>query len=104
MRPDLSVLIVPADAEPAGFEPIWIHFDAKYRVDRLLELFGGIDAGPPEGGEAGRGSELTGAARRADLLKMHAYRDAIRRSAGATSSILGARTSTSAHSMSYYQD
>jgi predicted component of viral defense system (DUF524 family) len=84
MRPDYSLIISAPVDEPAVFEPVVLHFDAKYRVNFLDELFGGKDelvnrdAEALSGVEAKRGSVL-----RADLLKMHAYRDAIRRSAGA---------------------
>ncbi|WAS54236.1 restriction endonuclease-like protein [Burkholderia ambifaria] len=83
MRPDYSLLISPADDEPASFEPIALHFDAKYRVDFVREIFG------TDGEEANTsGAEsLTrlerGGVLREDLLKMHAYRDAIHRTAGA---------------------
>ncbi|AMP39010.1 hypothetical protein CJO78_00040 [Ralstonia solanacearum] len=82
MRPDYSLLISPADGEPATFEPIALHFDAKYRVDFVKEIFG-----TNEEENADTLQELTGLERggvlRADLLKMHAYRDAIHRTAGA---------------------
>jgi hypothetical protein len=80
MRPDLSLWIGPAPDNPAPFEPVWIHFDAKYRVEALSSLFGGTDENEltREQEAENRGQTL-----RADLLKMHAYRDAIRRSAGA---------------------
>lgn len=77
MRPDCSVLIGEADRALDDFRTVWIHFDAKYRAKDLVELFG-EDEQPekPVGfGEA--------AAQRDDLLKMHAYRDAIRKSVGA---------------------
>ena len=81
MRPDYSLIISPADAEPAAFEPVLVHFDAKYRVHMLTDLFGNED-----GGDGAQGERLavkrTGPLR-TDVLKMHAYRDAIRRSAGA---------------------
>jgi uncharacterized protein len=82
MRPDVSVGIYPGQAEPASFEPIWIHLDAKYRIDRLIELFG-RDAIVDERPRSDTALEGAGGARRDDLLKMHAYKDAIRRSAGA---------------------
>jgi predicted component of viral defense system (DUF524 family) len=81
MRPDYSLIIRPGEGESALFEPIMVHFDAKYRVQFVSELFGGDETEFPVHGDAGiwkRGGPL-----RADLLKMHAYRDAIRRSAGA---------------------
>lgn len=86
MRPDYSLLIRPERGSPQ-FEEIWIHFDAKYRVENMAGLFGG-SAPPDTDDEAAlldeeRAAERKGAPKRTDLLKMHAYRDAIRRSAGA---------------------
>ena len=78
MRPDCSLSIAPASAEPYPFEPVWLHFDAKYRIDALGELVDEPDD-PPAGDAAPRRI----ASRRDDLLKMHAYRDAVRRSVGA---------------------
>ena len=72
MRPDISVHIAPENAE--GY---WVHFDAKYRVDTIGELFGPV----AEDGDSS--PEMVRNAKRTDLLKMHAYRDAIRRSSGA---------------------
>ncbi|HLA80898.1 MAG TPA: DUF2357 domain-containing protein, partial [Thermoleophilia bacterium] len=72
MRPDCSLEILPDPPGEGGFEPVWLHFDAKYRVDNLAQVLDQeLDA------------ESHGEAKRADLLKMHSYRDAIRRSAGA---------------------
>lgn len=78
MQPDCSLEIKgPARRYDVDLGSTWLHFDAKYRIDRLSELFGKKNAK----GEAlkGKGGEV----KRADLLKMHAYRDAIRRSVGA---------------------
>ncbi|WP_081651459.1 DUF2357 domain-containing protein [Cupriavidus sp. WS] len=84
MRPDYSLLISPANGEKAVFEPIVLHFDAKYRVDFVKEIFG---QGDEDGSDAIEQDTPIGLERggvlRADLLKMHAYRDAIRRTAGA---------------------
>jgi predicted component of viral defense system (DUF524 family) len=55
---------------------VHIHFDAKYRVEDLESLFGAEDV---EGAE----EELDANYKSQDLLKMHAYRDAIKRSQGA---------------------
>jgi predicted component of viral defense system (DUF524 family) len=83
MRPDYSLIISAHHDEPAAFEPIVLHFDAKYRVNFKAELFGlGDEIIDDCGGLAGDELQREGALR-ADLLKMHAYRDAIRRSAGA---------------------
>ena len=70
MRPDASIVIRrPGDRE------VWLHFDAKYRVDWSRPF----DTGDSLSEEA---AERTGESKRTDLLKMHAYRDAIRNSAG----------------------
>ena len=76
MRPDCSVLIRAAGAAVDDFRAVWIHFDAKYRAKDIVELLG-RDADP-----SGI-IETEAAPQREDLLKMHAYRDSIRRSAGA---------------------
>lgn len=55
---------------------IHIHFDAKYRVENVEALFG-VDV------DEDVDSDAEGNYKRQDLLKMHAYRDAIRRSQGA---------------------
>jgi predicted component of viral defense system (DUF524 family) len=53
-----------------------VHFDAKYRVENIEALFGAEDADDAD-------AEALGSYKRQDLLKMHAYRDAIKRSQGA---------------------
>jgi uncharacterized protein len=83
MRPDYSLLISPAEGEPAFFEPIVLHFDAKYRVDFVKEIFGSDDEEHDADIPRGRATLERGGVLRADLLKMHAYRDAIQRTAGA---------------------
>ncbi len=69
MRPDCSLRIAP---HAPTAEPMWLHFDAKYRIDAVEDVFG-LEVAPA----------VTGRAQREDLSKMHAYRDAIRQSAGA---------------------
>jgi uncharacterized protein len=86
MRPDYSVKIQPDPGNLEFCPPVWVHFDAKYRVDYLTELFGvdtDEDAPGDDSSELPDASLTHGRAKRNDLLKMHAYRDAIRRSAGA---------------------
>src|SRR5690606_2364996 len=69
----------------------WIHFDAKYRVDTVAQLFGVVEGIEPGAVNEADESDVfgdaedtrTGRPLRADLLKMHAYKDAIRRSSGA---------------------
>ena len=70
MRPDASLLI--RRPNEAG---MWLHFDAKYKVDWEQAFETGEVADEEE-------AERHGESKRTDLLKMHAYRDAIRDSAG----------------------
>ena len=78
MRPDVSIELVAAKAVRGGFDSVWLHFDAKYRADQIFQLLGS-DEGDEDDTEA---PVETATAKRADLLKMHAYRDAITRSVG----------------------
>lgn len=55
---------------------VHVHFDAKYRVESIEGLFGGRDSEDVD-------EDSGGNYKRQDLLKMHAYRDAIKRSQGA---------------------
>jgi len=73
IRPDASLRVRPLSGRPSdGADPhldTWIHFDAKFRLEGQDAT---VDDGDPKS-----------TAKRADLLRMHAYRDLIRRSAGA---------------------
>jgi uncharacterized protein len=78
MRPDCSICIRPLEATPRDAPDsldVWVHFDAKYRVTgaQPIDLAAEDDEDSP----------FRGTSKRADLLKMHAYRDAIHRTAGA---------------------
>lgn len=83
MRPDCSVRIRPEDSTPSRVSvhelEVWLHFDAKYRVDNLLAQL----ASTSDSDESLGDSTTSLSAKRDDLLKMHAYRDAIVRTAGA---------------------
>ena len=83
MRPDCSVRVRPEGSMPSRVVAreleVWLHFDAKYRVDNLLAQL----TTAPDLDETSAESTTTGGAKRDDLLKMHAYRDAITRTAGA---------------------
>jgi len=87
VQPDFTISIWPAEFTAAEAESkeliVHVHFDAKYRVEQARELLGDEvdDAAFVEGAESK--DEQRTAAKYADLLKMHAYRDAIRRTAGA---------------------
>jgi predicted component of viral defense system (DUF524 family) len=88
MIPDASVLIRPVTGrtlvESERDLDVWLHFDAKYKLDWASSQFERVR--PEREEEVAReeeDQERIGRSRREDLLKMHAYRDAIRRSAGA---------------------
>ena len=89
MRPDYTLSIWPGEIsmEQAEREDliVHIHFDAKYRVNKI-DL--GVDDSTNEElmSEAllnEKKEQEEGIYKRADLLKMHAYKDAIRRTSGA---------------------
>lgn len=83
MRPDCSLRLHVEDSAKADPEnDVWVHFDAKYRIDTLRGIFNHSSADETDAAEASSPMAET-SAKREDLLKMHAYRDAIRRSAGA---------------------
>lgn len=90
MRPDYTISFwlgsyEEKEAEALG-EISHIHFDAKYRIESLQQIFSDVDSDDPmpikETDDSIEASEKT-RHKRNDLFKMHAYRDAIRRSYGA---------------------
>ncbi|MDQ2914295.1 MAG: DUF2357 domain-containing protein [Chloroflexota bacterium] len=85
MRPDFTVSLWPVEFSEAEAERqelmVHVHFDAKYRVEDWTGLFG-INSNEVLDEER-VATQSGGAPKRADLLKMHAYRDAIRRTEGA---------------------
>jgi predicted component of viral defense system (DUF524 family) len=84
MRPDISLHIRPAAPDPSFFYgDVWVHFDAKYRVESVLEDGAASRDEDEEAAETTEGHDAEGRGRRDDLLRMHAYRDAITRSSGA---------------------
>jgi predicted component of viral defense system (DUF524 family) len=87
VQPDYTISIWPAEYSKEESEQnelmVHVHFDAKYRVENVRELLGdNNDDGLFESDDDVKTVERT-AAKYADLLKMHAYRDAVRRTAGA---------------------
>lgn len=84
VQPDYTISIWPTEFTEAEAEAnellVHVHFDAKYRVDNLGAL---LAAETDEDAFADAEPETATAAKYTDLLKMHAYRDAIRRTAGA---------------------
>lgn len=97
LRPDYTLTIWPEGMDQKSAEReellVHIHFDAKYRAENVQALFGRPDVPievdedriVDEAEEQGTTPDLTTLAKhkRDDLIKMHAYRDAIRRSYGA---------------------
>lgn len=83
MRPDYTLSLWPVGftEEEAEVQElvVHVHFDAKYKVEDLGRIFG--DGNSELDNE--KEEQRQGIYKRADLLKMHAYRDAIRRTAGA---------------------
>lgn len=93
MRPDYTLSLWPADFTEDEAERqeiiVHVHFDAKYRVKDIQEIFGEPDASFQDAAaleedlSKDKADQKNGRYKRADLLKMHAYKDAIRRTAGA---------------------
>jgi hypothetical protein len=82
MRPDFTLSLWPsaftADQAEQQELMVHIHFDSKYKVNSPDELFGASN----ESMQEEQINQRRGLYKRADLLKMHTYRDAIRRSEG----------------------
>jgi predicted component of viral defense system (DUF524 family) len=80
LHPDYTLTFWPENLSEAEAERqellVHVHFDAKYRVEDIEGLFGAEGADDAD-------DEVEGNYKRQDLLKMHAYRDAIKRSQGA---------------------
>jgi hypothetical protein len=90
LRPDYTLSIWPDGIEQAQAEAeeliVHIHFDAKYKIENLQMIFGKEETSDEEREknlEEEEKEQKTGTYKRADILKMHTYRDAIRRTAGA---------------------
>lgn len=99
MRPDYTLSIWPGNIEENDAEEqdliVHIHFDAKYKLSRILlnekepddtHTFEDEDADLSEEDvlmNQEKREEEKGIYKRVDLLKMHAYKDAIRRTSGA---------------------
>ena len=95
LRPDYTLSIWPADLKEISAEEkeliVHIHFDSKYKVDQYVikpdidpnlseeEIKEAVEKELNEEKE----EERKGKYKNADLLKMHAYKDAIRRTGGA---------------------
>ena len=82
MRPDYTLSIWPDGITQVKAEQeeliVHIHFDAKYKIENIIESLGDVSNLDEEKSEQSKGTY-----KRADLLKMHSYKDAIRRTGGA---------------------
>jgi len=80
LHPDYTLSFWPEGLSESEAERqellVHVHFDAKYRVENIEGLFGAETSDDVD-------EEVGGRYNRQDLLKMHAYRDAIKRSQGA---------------------
>jgi predicted component of viral defense system (DUF524 family) len=93
MRPDYTLSIWPYGIEQSEAEIeeliVHVHFDAKYKVKNMDDIFGTTENISQTEEEiqkelSDEKEELRkGTYKREDLLKMHAYKDAIRRTGGA---------------------
>src|SRR5690606_20048557 len=82
LRPDYTLSFWPVGISEAIAEQeeliVHIHFDAKYKIDNLVQI---IDQEKDLKEE--KFEQLKGNYKNVDLFKMHAYQDAIRRTGGA---------------------
>lgn len=82
LRPDYTLSVWPLGIDKGNAELqeliVHIHFDAKYKIENLKTIFSSN-----ENLEEEKEEQKKGTYKRADILKMHTYRDAIRRTAGA---------------------
>ncbi|MDO8319088.1 DUF2357 domain-containing protein [Rhodoferax sp.] len=94
LRPDYTLSLWPMGftAEQAELQELMVHvhFDAKYRIDQVAAMLNeaadtaDLDEEALESAlDDEKQDQARGSYKRADLLKMHAYRDAIRRTQGA---------------------
>jgi len=85
LRPDYTLSVWPTELthNEAELQELitHIHFDAKYKVNNFYELVN--TQNDPESLDNEKKEEKKGNFKNADLLKMHAYKDAIRRTSGA---------------------
>ncbi|MES2556095.1 MAG: DUF2357 domain-containing protein [Bacteroidota bacterium] len=84
LRPDYTLSLWPAELSDVEAEEqelmVHIHFDAKYKTEHLFN--GGSIPDEEAEGET-IDSDIKNRYKKDDILKMHVYRDAIRRTAGA---------------------
>jgi predicted component of viral defense system (DUF524 family) len=84
LRPDYTLSFWPFGIEEAEAERqeliVHVHFDAKYKISNFTDL---LESKNETGLDEEKVLNSKGIYKNADLLKMHAYKDAIRRTGGA---------------------
>ena len=84
LRPDYTLSVWPLGISEAEAEKeeliVHIHFDAKYKVAGFFEI---LESKNEDELDEEKTQNRKGIYKNADLLKMHAYKDAIRRTGGA---------------------
>lgn len=87
MRPDYTLSIWPSDFSEEQAEQqeliVHVHFDAKYKVEGLEYLVSNESNISTTELLEEKEEQKQGTYKRADILKMHAYKDSIRRTVGA---------------------
>ncbi|MCR9081182.1 MAG: DUF2357 domain-containing protein [Cyclobacteriaceae bacterium] len=82
LRPDYTLSVWPfgigIDQAEEEEVIVHIHFDAKYKVEKIFQI-----TDQEDGLDEEKTANRKGIYKNADLLKMHAYKDAIRRTGGA---------------------
>ncbi len=84
LRPDYTLSFWPYGISEAEAEKqeliVHVHFDAKYKIANLTDF---LDQNSDNDLDEEKAENRKGIYKNADLLKMHAYKDAIRRTGGA---------------------
>jgi predicted component of viral defense system (DUF524 family) len=84
LRPDYTLSIWPTNLNETKAEEkeqiVHIHFDAKYKIANIQQI---LESKKNEALDKEKKENLKGIYKNVDLLKMHAYKDAIRRTGGA---------------------
>ncbi|SNR58061.1 hypothetical protein SAMN06265371_10630 [Lutibacter agarilyticus] len=87
MRPDYTLSFWPKELKEKEAEQteqiVHIHFDAKYKINKVDEIIGNRSGATEVELNEEKLAQKKGTYKNADLLKMHAYKDAIRRTGGA---------------------
>lgn len=100
-RPDYTLAIYPSyyEKEEKAIKDgavSFVHFDAKYRVNKIEQLFGKSELNEKDFNDEKRDNSIN-TYKRGDLLKMHTYNDAIRKTIGSYVLYPGTDSKTTYH-------